>query len=188
MSFSFLDSLPTADSNSSLESLVSFRSTASSQACSDSAEEVSNVTTIKEGVIHASCSAPELTAAQKTASTKMATIDGDGDGVTKSLLHSLSCLTLMFPQLHKGWSLSPKSPKDSGDWISSRSLSEQYQDLVSGRPGLAADRPGPNLGPVRFQLGGLNEEEEEEDSDWCEPIDAIAQRRLVPFRRYTAVT
>lgn len=117
------------------------------------------------GSMHVSFSAPELTS-KKSASM----VDGRGD--VNSILHSLSQLT--FPTLHQGWKVRGQS---DGEWTL------DPQRLTVGVSGVQDPHPS-RSGKVVFQLGGLDEED---NVDWCEPIDAIAQQRLMSFKRDAAV-
>ena len=102
-------------------------------------------------------------------------VDGSGDGAhVNSILHSLSLLT--FPTLHQGWKVGGQDGLSDGEWTL------DPQSLTIGVSGGQDTHPS-RLGKVVFQLGGLDEED---NADLCEPINAIAQQRLVSFKRATA--
>lgn len=100
----------------------------------------------------------------------------DGSGDVNSILHSLSQLTI--PTLHQGWQVRGQDGQSDGKWT----LQVDPQRLTVGVSGVQVPHPS-RSGKVVFQLGGLDEED---NVDWCEPIDAIAQQRMVSFQRATA--
>lgn len=132
--------------------------------------------------IHSSRSAPELTTTRRD----QPSLGGDGDGAgVNSILHSLS-LSLIFPELHnqrsevrgQGDESDSQWTIDALGWVGRRD-----RDNKSSMNGGSGGTWGHSK--VKFQLGGVDEDED--GLDWCEPLDTIAQRRLVTFRRAAAV-
>ncbi|XP_072171431.1 uncharacterized protein [Diadema setosum] len=126
--------------------------------------------------VHMSHSAPELIPRRDATKTPMSS-DGGGDG--SHILHSLSYLTLVFPEVQKGWSVS--NFKDL--------LGERGSFSIEGRPGQGMISEGHMINQgdrrVRFQVGGV--EEDEFAPDWCEPIDSMVHTTSVPFRQAAVV-
>lgn len=158
--------LLSSSSSSSIDSDMSVCFDAGSPLCLDWRDVLPHA-----GVsMHVSFSAPELTNKKSTS-----TMDDIGDGAhVNSILHSLSRLT--FPTLHQGWKVRGQDGHSDGEWTL------EPQRLTVGVSGGQDSRPS-RSGKVVFQLGGLDEED---NADWCEPINAIAQQRLVSCKRATA--
>eukprot|EP00057_Strongylocentrotus_purpuratus_P027424 XP_011681898.1 PREDICTED: death ligand signal enhancer [Strongylocentrotus purpuratus] len=157
------ETLLSSSSSSSIDSDMSVCFDAGAPMCLDWRDVLPHTS----GSIHVSFSAPELTSKKSTSM-----VDGSGD--VNSILHSLSLLT--FPTLHQGWKVRDQDGQSDGEWTL------DPQRLTVGVSGGQDPHPS-RSGKVVFQLGGLDEED---NVDWCEPIDAITQQRLVSFKRATA--
>ncbi|XP_071502944.1 uncharacterized protein [Diadema antillarum] len=127
-------------------------------------------------VVHMSHSAPELIPRRDATKTAMNS-GGGGDG--SHILHSLSYLTLVFPQVQKGWSVS-----NFKDFLGERG-SFSIEDLPG--QGMVSEGHMINQGDrrVRFQVGGVAEDEFA--PDWCDPIDSMVHTTSVPFRQAAVV-
>ncbi|XP_063961985.1 DAP3-binding cell death enhancer 1-like [Lytechinus pictus] len=149
-------------SSSSIDSDISICFDAGAPMCLD----LKTLLPPASGNIHVSSSAPELNDMKRVSD-----LGGGGDrSPVNSILHSLSCLT--FSTLHEGSKVKGQS---DGEWmLGTRRLTF----------GMSGGQDSGGSEKVVFQLGCLDEEE---NIDWCEPIDAIAQQRLVSFKRSTVV-